>query len=69
MLSRLSENQIEVLSKYFSDVSKIILASTVITFFVPGDVLVSLPVFLLGFMASIGFLILSVYIIKIYERR
>jgi hypothetical protein len=54
---QLNRTQLELVSKYLSDVSKILVASTVIGFFVPAsNAPVTLPIFLLGsFAAGITF--------------
>lgn len=58
---RLNQNQIEILSKYFSDLSKILVASTVIGFFVPvGAEPVTLPVFGTGLITAVACLVFSI---------
>ena len=61
----LTQNQLELLAKYFSDISKILVASTVIGFFVPFDGnFVSIETFLLGFFMAIILIAFSTKIIK-----
>lgn len=56
-----NERQTDLLAKYFADLSKILVASTVIVFFVPTGVgPITITVFLGGFISAIGFLIFSV---------
>lgn len=55
----LTEHRIEILSRYFADISKIIFASAVIGFFIPTGGHIPFPVFIGGFIAAIGFLIFS----------
>lgn len=62
---RLNRNQIEALSKYFTDLSKILVASTVIAFFVPtGTGQVTLPIFITGLMTAIASLIFSIRLLR-----
>lgn len=59
----LNRSQLDTLSKYFSDISKILVASIVIGFFAPvGADLITIPVFVGGSLAAIGFLIFSITI-------
>lgn len=61
----LNTGQIDTLSKYFSDVSKILVASTVIGFFVPTSIgLIPFSVFMVGATVAIGTLVLSIYLQK-----
>ena len=61
----LTRNQLELLAKYFSDISKILVASTVIGFFVPmAGVTVNTITFIVGFSSAIIFISLGVRIIK-----
>lgn len=65
MLPELNVRQIEILSGYFADISKILFASTVIGFFVPTGVgPIPLSVFFGGFVAAIIFLIFSLHLHK-----
>ncbi len=60
-----TNSQIGLLSKYLSDLSKILVASVVIGFFVPtGAGPITLPVFLGGTMTAVVCLILSVRLAK-----
>lgn len=62
---RLNQHQIEILSKYFADLSKILVASTVIGFFVPtGAGLVALPVFATGLITAVACLVFSVRLLR-----
>mgnify|MGYP001573244506 CR=1 FL=1 len=61
----LNEKQIESLSGYSADISKILAASVVIGFFVPiGVGPITLPVFLIGSLITVLFLLMSIYILK-----
>lgn len=60
----LTERRLDILSRYFSDTSKIIFASTVIGFFIPTGGPIPFPVFIGGFIAAIGFLIFSLALSK-----
>jgi len=65
MLPELNARQIEILSGYFIDISKILFASTVVGFFVPTGVgPISLFVFFGGFAAAIVFLIFGLHLHK-----
>ena len=56
-----SQKQIDIISRYLGDVSKILLASVVIGFFIPGSIgPISVPVFLVGSATAVICLILSV---------
>lgn len=58
-----TRSRIDIFSKYFADISKILVASIVVGFFVPSSGgVVSIPVFAGGILAAIGFLIFSVAI-------
>jgi len=60
-----NRDQIITLSRYLSDLSKILFASTVIAFFVPAaGGLVSMPIFVSGLAATILSLFASLKIIK-----
>ncbi len=62
---QLTDNQLDLLSKYFSDISKILVASTVIGFFVPvADVTVSTATFITGAFMALVFLSLSLRLVK-----
>ena len=62
---KLSKDQIDILSKYFADLSKILVASTVIGFFAPvGEILITIPVFIGGFLTALGFLVFSIVILR-----
>jgi len=57
----LSTNQTQVLSHYCADISKIIIASSVIGFFIPaGPAQVTVPIFVGGLIAASCFLLFSV---------
>ena len=54
-----------MVAKYFADISKILVASIVIGFFVPsGPMAVSLNVFLWGLISAVGCFIFSVNLAK-----
>lgn len=59
---RLTPAQLDILSKYFADVSKLLVASVVIGFFVPfeGKSLVSVSDFIVGSLVAILFLLWGV---------
>ncbi|MEK7542410.1 MAG: hypothetical protein AAB524_01785 [Patescibacteria group bacterium] len=61
----LNEKQIENLSGYSADISKILAASVVIGFFIPVGVgPITLPAFVVGSAVTIFFLLISIYILK-----
>lgn len=60
-----SKDQTDLISKYLSDLSKILVASVVIGFFIPTSAgPITLPVFLSGTMTALVCLILSVRLAK-----
>lgn len=61
---RLSKEQVDLLARYFSDISKILVASTVIGFFVPGQGLVTFPVFTMGLISAVACLAFSLQLTK-----
>ena len=62
---KLNKEQIETLSKYFADMSKIIAASSVIGFFIPpANIPVTIQTFIFGFSLAVISLILSIYLLK-----
>jgi hypothetical protein len=62
---KLNKAQLDILSRYFSDISKILVASTMLGFFVPTGVgPITITVFLVGSMIAIGFLVISVRLTK-----
>ena len=62
---RLNKEQIDILSRYFADISKILVASTVIGFFVPAEqILVTLPVFVMGSISAFVCLAFSIQLTK-----
>jgi len=62
---KLSKEQIDVLSKYFSDISKILVASTVVGFFVPSqEMLITFPVFAIGSISAFACLAFSIKLTK-----
>jgi len=57
---RLNKEQISILSKYLSDLSKVIFASIVIGYFIPvSDSSINTITFIAGIMAMIGCVIIS----------
>lgn len=58
-----NEKQLGSLSRYLSDLSKILVASTVIGFFVPTTG-ITLPVFIFGFVSAMLSLLASIELIK-----
>lgn len=62
---KLSKEQFDILSKYLSDISKILIASTVIGFFVPsGQGLVTFPVFTIGLISAFACLVFSLQLTR-----
>lgn len=62
---RLNQLQLDILSKYLADVSKLIVASTVIAFFVPsGEIQVTIQTFVIGSIMAVAFLVFSVGIVR-----
>jgi len=62
---KLSRVQLEALSKYFSDLSKILVASAVIGFFIPSrEGIITLPIFTVGSLVAVLCLILSLNLLK-----
>ena len=63
---KLDQDQLTLLSHYFADISKVIVASVVIGFFVPiGVGPITLPVFAVGTLVAVSFLILSIRFVKV----
>ena len=61
----LDYKQLGVISKYFSDISKILFASTVLGFLIPSESLnISLSVFVGGSIMTVLSIVFSVSIIK-----
>ena len=61
---RLSKEQLDILAKYFSDISKILVISTVIGFFVPvGQGLVTFPMFAMGLTSAVACLAFSLQLV------
>ena len=61
----LNRSQIDTLSKYLSDLSKILFASTVLGFFIPsGFGPITIPIFILGALASVSCFIFSITILN-----
>lgn len=62
---RLNQNQLEALSKYLADLSKILVASTVIGFFVPTSAgPITIPTFITGTLVALLALFAGIRIIK-----
>ena len=62
---QLNSNQIDILAKYFSDLSKIIFASAVLGFFIPiSETIPTFQTFLFGSATTIAALILSIRLAK-----
>lgn len=58
---KLRKEQIDILSNYFADISKVVVASSAIGFFIPtnsGPVSVKVAIF--GLVAGIAFILLAV---------
>jgi len=65
---RLNKLQIEAISKFFADLSKILFASAVVGFFIPGSSgYVNMSVFIFGSLFSLGLFILSIALLKSKE--
>ena len=63
---KFNRNQLEALSKYFADLSKILVASAVIGFFIPSrEAIITLPVFSFGALVAVLCLVLSVNLLKL----
>lgn len=65
---RFDRNQLDLLAKYFSDLSKILVASTVVGFFIPSGGEVSMLVFIVGLALAIGSLVFGVKLAKMNTR-
>jgi len=65
MLSKLNRSQVESISKFFSDLAKILFGSAVVGFLIPGfSGNVTAFVFITGALSSVGLFLLSVIILK-----
>ena len=65
MKLKLTNSQIEVISKYLADISKLTFAATVLGFFIPVSAqLVSLSIFLGGIVITAFTFTFSVHLIK-----
>lgn len=61
----LTDSQINVLSSYLADVSKILIGSVVIGFFLPTSTgAITIPVFMTGSMIAVATLWVSIIIIR-----
>ncbi len=61
----LNRDQVVTLAKYFADLSKILVATTVIGFFVPSGVgPIDIPTFTFGSLTAAACLILSVRLLQ-----
>lgn len=61
---KLSQKQTDILSKYFADVSKLLVASVVIGFFIPSNSgSISIATFASGFLVTVVCLILSLRLV------
>lgn len=64
-MMHLNKEQIILLSRYFSDVSKITFASSVIGFFIPaGAGPITIPLFIVGAFVTVSSLVFSIAILK-----
>ena len=62
---KLTTSRLEILAKYFVDLSKILFASAIVGFFIPGfSEKVDLSTFVFGSVIALGFLVLGVLIIE-----
>jgi hypothetical protein len=62
---RLNKEQLDILSRYFADLSKILFASTVVSFFLPqGEAEITLAAFLTGAIIAASLIILSMLLLK-----
>ena len=62
---QLTRVQVDILSRYFVDLSKILFASTVVGFFIPGASAVSLQVFLAGSLFAVIFITFGLSLAKL----
>ncbi|MEK7098931.1 MAG: hypothetical protein AAB916_00245 [Patescibacteria group bacterium] len=59
----LDRQQLEILARYFSDISKLLVASLVIGYFIPnGAGSIPLSTFLASAGIAVGFLVLSMFL-------
>ena len=62
---QMNRTQIELVAKYFSDLSKILVASTVVAYFVPGSgEVVTLQIFVAGAIIAAMMLWVSIGLLK-----
>lgn len=62
---KLNQEQVVTLSKYLADISKILVASAVIGFFIPPESgPIALATFIIGSFTALVFLTLSITILK-----
>lgn len=62
---RLNKEQLDILSHYFADLSKILFASTVVSFFLPQENPgITLTIFLTGTAITAFFIVLSMLLLK-----
>ncbi|MBI3334899.1 MAG: hypothetical protein HY001_00165 [Candidatus Portnoybacteria bacterium] len=62
---KLNKGQLDILAKYFGDISKILVASAVIGFFIPPESgPITLPVFIGGLLGAVSFVIFSLTLLK-----
>lgn len=62
---KFNREQLESISKYFIDLSKILFASSVVGFFIPAaQVEVTIPTFIIGAPLSLIFLIIGVRVLR-----
>lgn len=62
---RLNHDQIELIAKTFADIAKILFASAVVGFFIPGSTgAVSIPTFIVGAAFAVGIFGISVFMLK-----
>lgn len=65
IIMQLNQSQLNFLARYFGDLSKILFASIVIGFFVPGEaMLVTTPVFITGSSLAAAFVFISINLLK-----
>ena len=62
---QLNKDQLSILARYFADLSKILIASTVIGFFVSSSAAyITAPVFMGGSVIALAFVIFSLNLLK-----
>lgn len=64
-MKTLTDNQLNAVAKYLGDISRVVVASAVVNFFIPTvDSAVSLPTFIIGSIFAVAFFVGSVILTK-----